>query len=58
MKPNEAWHKAHAMPANPTREERVEWHAEHAVACGCRHVPASLDADVRSFRSKRPGRAN
>ena len=40
------------MPANPTREERVEWHAQHAVTCGCRPVPASLATDVKAFRRK------
>jgi len=44
---NEAWHSAHSMPANPSREQRVSWHLEHAGACGCRPVPENLADDVR-----------
>jgi hypothetical protein len=40
------WHRAHPMPTRPSRAQRVAWHAEHAVVCGCREVPASLKADV------------
>ncbi|MDO9473363.1 MAG: hypothetical protein Q7J28_09940 [Caulobacter sp.] len=43
---NGAWHKAHPMPKNPTREQRIAWHAEHARECACRPVPESLKADV------------
>ncbi len=47
---NKAWHAAHVMPRNPTREQRVEWHAAHEDACGCRPVPESLEADVRALK--------
>jgi hypothetical protein len=52
-KPNEEWHDAHVMPKNPTRAERVEWHAEHELACGCRPVPPSLMFDVGGLNKKR-----
>jgi len=39
------------MPANPTREDRVAWHAEHLSACGCRPVPPGLLADVEALRT-------
>jgi len=52
MKPNGEWHKAHRMPATPTRLERVEWHAEHAVECGCRPVPVDLAAEVKALKRK------
>jgi hypothetical protein len=39
---NAAWHKAHRMPKNPTREVRLAWHLEHARMCGCRPIPGSL----------------
>lgn len=55
-KVNEKWHDAHRMPTNPTRRQRVEWHAEHAAACGCRPVPPSLAAEVRAL-AKKTGRA-
>jgi hypothetical protein len=35
------------MPANPTKEQRVQWHFEHAVACGCRPVPKNLADEVQ-----------
>lgn len=41
------------MPPNPSREERVMWHAEHAANCGCRPVPASLAKEVAGVRSGR-----
>ena len=55
---NREWHESHIMPGNPTREQRVEWHAGHAEACGCRDVPVSLVADVKAFRKKTAGRSN
>ena len=36
---NRAWHDAHPMPANPTLDQRVEWHLAHTVHCGCRPIP-------------------
>jgi hypothetical protein len=53
---NAEWHDAHGMPQNPTRAQRVEWHAEHELACGCRPVPASLTPDVKAFNKKRSAR--
>ncbi len=47
---NGEWHRAHKMPADPTRQERVEWHAEHTSVCGCRPVPAGLATDVNALR--------
>lgn len=49
MRINKAWHEAHRMPRNPTREQRVRWHAEHSRACGCRGVPGDLADDVRAL---------
>ncbi len=48
-KVNAEWHKAHRMPENPTRAERVAWHAEHERECGCRPVPENLAAEVRAL---------
>jgi hypothetical protein len=48
MKVNEEWHADNAMPKNPTRVQRVRWHAEHAKMCGCRPVPMSIEAEVRA----------
>jgi hypothetical protein len=49
---NEAWHEAHNMPENPSRQQRVSWHAAHAEECGCRPVPADLADDVRAMMTK------
>jgi hypothetical protein len=55
---NKEWHDSHGMPSNPTRAQRIEWHAEHAAACGCRPIPQSLSAEVKALGGKKPLRAN
>jgi predicted flap endonuclease-1-like 5' DNA nuclease len=30
------------MPKNPTLEQRVQWHTEHAKNCSCRPFPENL----------------
>ena len=42
QKLNAEWHKAHKMPKNPTIQQRLAWHIEHAKHCGCRPIPAKL----------------
>ncbi len=39
---NADWHNEHPMPDNATFDQRVDWHAEHAEACGCREPPADI----------------
>ncbi|XKH39209.1 hypothetical protein ACIU1J_29555 [Azospirillum doebereinerae] len=29
---NRNWHEAHPMPSKATRQQRVEWHLEHAAS--------------------------
>ena len=42
---NAEWHRAaHKMPKNPTLEQRLEWHREHARHCDCRKPPPKLAA--------------
>jgi hypothetical protein len=41
---NADWHRAHPMPKNPTFEQRVAWHREHASHCGCRQPPPDIAA--------------
>ncbi|MBU8538550.1 hypothetical protein [Falsiroseomonas tokyonensis] len=43
---NRDWHAAHPMPEKATLDQRVAWHLEHAEACGCRDLPASLRAEL------------
>ncbi|SFH88451.1 hypothetical protein SAMN05216525_102445 [Bradyrhizobium sp. Gha] len=40
---NGEWHRSHRMPTRATREQRVRWHAAHAMACSCREIPLSTD---------------
>ena len=44
---NAAWHKAHPMSARATLDERVAWHVDHAKACGCRPMPATVSAELK-----------
>jgi hypothetical protein len=48
MKPklNKEWHQANRMPANPTIDERIEWHLAHQKNCGCRQIPEKLKAEM------------
>lgn len=46
MKINKEWHEAHPMPKNPTLEQRIEWHIEHAKACKCREMPKSIQKEI------------
>ena len=39
---NAEWHKAHRMPKNPTREQRIAWHRAHSANCACREMPESI----------------
>lgn len=46
---NREWHKKHRMPKNPTLEERVEWHKEHAKNCACREMPESIKKRIENM---------
>ena len=39
---NAEWHKKHKMPANPTLEERINWHKAHEEHCNCREMPENI----------------
>ena len=39
---NAAWHKAHPIPKNPTLDQRVAWHLDHARNCGCRPIAGKI----------------
>jgi hypothetical protein len=34
------------MPKNPTMEERVDWHLEHARQCACRPIPDEIRKEI------------
>ncbi len=46
MKLNGEWHKQHPMPKNPTMQERVKWHIDHAKECGCRPIPKGVQVEI------------
>jgi hypothetical protein len=50
---NAAWHRAHPMPKNPTQDERIAWHVDHAERCGCRPIPESLRREIERRARKR-----
>jgi hypothetical protein len=43
---NAAWHKAHRMPANPTLDQRIAWHIDHAKHCGCRPIAGKIREEM------------
>lgn len=47
MKINADWHRKHRMPKNPTLDERIEWHIEHAKHCACREMPAKIKEAIK-----------
>jgi hypothetical protein len=51
---NKEWHRAHRMPKNPSLEERIEWHVEHAQHCGCREIPGNLKEKMKKLNIKIP----
>jgi hypothetical protein len=48
MKANIAWHQKNPMPKNPTLQQKIEWHVEHARKCGCRPIPTSIQSKIRN----------
>ncbi|HJW97098.1 MAG TPA: hypothetical protein VJ485_02960 [archaeon] len=47
MKINAKWHLKNPMPKNPSFEQRVKWHKEHAKECACRPIPEKLKEEMR-----------
>jgi len=52
MKINKEWHQRHVMPKSPSLDERIQWHVEHAKACGCREMPPSILKEIRKRKIK------
>ncbi len=44
---NAEWHAKHKMPKNPTLDQRVKWHLEHARHCGCRPASGEVLEEIR-----------
>jgi hypothetical protein len=51
---NRAWHDAHRLPQRATLAQRVAWHREHAQACACRPMPASIAAEIAAQEKSAP----
>lgn len=51
---NATWHKAHPMPPNPTIDERIAWHLEHAAHCKCRKISGKLKEEMEKRHIKIP----
>lgn len=47
--PNTEWHLKHQLPKNPSLDQRVKWHMEHARNCSC----PSHDEDILEELQKR-----
>jgi hypothetical protein len=44
------------MPKNASLEQRIAWHIEHAVECGCREMPESVKRALAERGTKEPER--
>jgi hypothetical protein len=44
---NKEWHQNNRMPKNPSMDERIRWHREHADHCKCRPVPEKLKNEIK-----------
>jgi hypothetical protein len=54
---NKEWHLKHPMPKNPTLDQRVQWHLEHARECHCREMPESVLKELKKRKIKLTARA-
>jgi len=48
---NKEWHARNRMPKNPTRDQRIDWHLNHAKNCACRETPKSVSKEIARRRS-------
>ncbi len=44
---NAEWHRAHRMPKNPSLDQRIAWHLDHARNCGCREIAGKLKDEMK-----------
>lgn len=44
---NREWHLSHRMPKNPTLDQRLEWHLEHAKHCKCRPIAGNIAEEMK-----------
>jgi len=39
---------------NPTLQQRIDWHLEHAKNCGCRKIPGKLAEEMKKRNIRIP----
>ena len=44
---NAKWHLSNKMPKNPSLDQRVKWHVEHARNCNCRPLDGKMLEEVK-----------
>jgi hypothetical protein len=48
MKRNDEWHSKNKISENPTIDQRVRWHIEHARHCPCHYVDDEILEEVKN----------
>lgn len=43
---NASWHQDNKLCRTSSHEDRLRWHATHALVCGCRPMPAAIAAEL------------
>ncbi len=49
---NAEWHMANKMPKNPTLDQRIAWHVEHAKNCPCRPITGKILEEIKKRNIK------
>jgi hypothetical protein len=44
---NKEWHEKNIMPKNPTMDQRIQWHLEHAKNCSCRKIEGKIAEEMK-----------
>lgn len=44
---NKEWHLNNKMPKNPTLDQRVTWHVDHARNCTCRALDGKILEEIK-----------
>jgi hypothetical protein len=43
---NKQWHEGHRLGSGASLDDRLQWHVEHAKACGCRPIPTRVLEEI------------
>lgn len=49
---NTEWHKKNKMSKNPSHDERIKWHIEHAENCSCYPMSDKIKEEIKEYKSK------